>query len=64
MRGLPGGLAHGWRVYGRAVIRPEVSVVVATRNRWPLLARCALPSVHAQEDVDLELIVVDDGALG
>lgn len=44
------------------MIRPEVSVVVATRNRWPLLARCALPSVHAQEDVDLELVVVDDGS--
>ena len=36
--------------------------MVATRNRWPLLARCALPSVHAQEAVDLELVVVDDGS--
>ncbi len=42
--------------------RPEITVVVPTRNRWPLLSRCALPAVRAQEDVDLELIMVDDGS--
>jgi glycosyltransferase involved in cell wall biosynthesis len=41
---------------------PEITVIVPTRNRWPLLSRCALPSVRAQEDVDLELVVVDDGS--
>lgn len=41
---------------------PEVTVVIPTRNRWHLLSRCALPSVRAQEDVELELVVVDDGS--
>jgi glycosyltransferase involved in cell wall biosynthesis len=41
---------------------PEVSVVIPTRNRWPLLSRRALPSALAQEDVDQEVIVVDDGS--
>ncbi len=41
--------------------RPLVSVVVATRNRRPLLAR-ALRSVLAQQGVDLQVIVVDDGS--
>lgn len=39
---------------------PLVSVVIPTRDRWPMLVeavRCAL----AQEDVDVEVIVVDDG---
>lgn len=40
---------------------PQVSVVVPTRNRAPMLRR-ALRSVLAQEDVDLELLVVDDGS--
>jgi len=43
------------------VAEPEVSVVIPTRNRWPHLTR-ALRSVLAQEDVDLEVIVVDDGS--
>jgi len=38
-----------------------VSVVIPTRNRWPLLSR-ALASVLGQEDVDLEVIVVDEGS--
>jgi glycosyltransferase involved in cell wall biosynthesis len=41
---------------------PNVSVVIATRNRWPLLAANALPSALGQQDVELELIVVDDGS--
>lgn len=41
---------------------PEVSVVIPTRNRWPLLSAHALPSALAQEDVDLEVVVVDDAS--
>lgn len=41
---------------------PEVSVVIPTRSRWDLLARAALPSALAQEDVGHEVIVVDDGS--
>jgi glycosyltransferase involved in cell wall biosynthesis len=39
-----------------------VSVVIPTRDRWPLLSTHALPSALGQEDVDLEVIVVDDGS--
>ena len=41
---------------------PEVSIVIATRNRWPLLSTHALPSALAQEDVDLEVVIVDDAS--
>jgi glycosyltransferase involved in cell wall biosynthesis len=41
---------------------PEVSVVIPTRNRWPMLSTHALPSALAQEDVDLEIVVVDDAS--
>lgn len=40
---------------------PEVSVVIPTRDRWPLL-EVAVRSVLAQRDVELEVIVVDDGS--
>lgn len=40
---------------------PEVTVVIPTRDRWPLLER-ALASVLAQRTVDLEAIVVNDGS--
>jgi glycosyltransferase involved in cell wall biosynthesis len=40
---------------------PEVTVVVPTHNRHTLL-RTTLRSVLAQRDVDLEIIVVDDGS--
>jgi len=40
---------------------PVVTVVIPTRDRWPLLQR-ALASTLAQEDVDLEVIVVNDGS--
>jgi glycosyltransferase involved in cell wall biosynthesis len=40
---------------------PEVTVVIPTRNRAPLLAG-ALSSALAQEEVDIEVIVVDDGS--
>ncbi|HYH62914.1 MAG TPA: glycosyltransferase family 2 protein, partial [Solirubrobacterales bacterium] len=41
--------------------RPAVSVVVPTRDRWSLL-EVTLTSVLAQRDVDLEVVVVDDGS--
>jgi glycosyltransferase involved in cell wall biosynthesis len=42
--------------------RPEVSVVIPTRDRWDLLSQHGLLSALSQEDVDLEVIVVDDGS--
>ena len=41
---------------------PEVSVIIPTRNRWPLLSTHALPSALAQEDVAFEVVVVDDAS--
>jgi glycosyltransferase involved in cell wall biosynthesis len=41
---------------------PEVSIVIPTRNRWPILSTHALPSALAQERVDVEIIVVDDAS--
>jgi glycosyltransferase involved in cell wall biosynthesis len=41
---------------------PAVSVVIPTRDRWPLLARTALAAVLRQDGVDLEVVVVDDGS--
>jgi glycosyltransferase involved in cell wall biosynthesis len=41
---------------------PEVSVIIATRNRWPMLSSNALPSALGQEDVELEVVVVDDAS--
>ena len=41
---------------------PEVSVVIPTRDRWSLLSRHALPSALGQQDVDIEVVVVDDGS--
>jgi glycosyltransferase involved in cell wall biosynthesis len=40
---------------------PEVSVVIPTRSRWPLLS-LSLSGALRQEDVDHEVIVVDDGS--
>jgi glycosyltransferase involved in cell wall biosynthesis len=41
---------------------PEVSVIIPTRNRWAMFSRAALPTALAQRDVDLEVVVVDDGS--
>jgi glycosyltransferase involved in cell wall biosynthesis len=41
---------------------PEVSVIIPTRNRWPMLSSNALPSALAQQDVELEIVVVDDAS--
>jgi glycosyltransferase involved in cell wall biosynthesis len=41
--------------------RPEVSIVIPTRDRSGLLAK-TLRSALAQRDVDLEVIIVDDGS--
>ena len=42
--------------------KPEASIVIPTHNRWQLLRTNALPSALEQEDVELEVIVVDDGS--
>ena len=42
--------------------RPDVSIVVPTRDRWRLLAATALPSALGQEGVDVEVLVVDDAS--
>ena len=40
----------------------EATVVIPTHDRWPLLSRRALPSALAQEDVELEVVVVDEAS--
>jgi glycosyltransferase involved in cell wall biosynthesis len=40
----------------------EVTVVIPTRDRWPVLARASLAAALLQEDVELEILVVDDGS--
>jgi glycosyltransferase involved in cell wall biosynthesis len=40
---------------------PRVTVAIPTRDRWSLLAR-ALRTALAQEGVELEVVVVDDGS--
>jgi glycosyltransferase involved in cell wall biosynthesis len=42
-------------------MKPLVSVIVPTYNRWPMIAE-AVESVRAQSFRDFELIVVDDGS--
>lgn len=42
--------------------RPEVTVIIPTRNRWRFLCANSLPSALQQEDVELEVIVVDDAS--
>jgi glycosyltransferase involved in cell wall biosynthesis len=41
---------------------PEATVVIPTRNRWSMLSGRALPSALAQEDVELEVVVVDEAS--
>lgn len=41
---------------------PQISVVIPTCDRWPLLVARALPAALEQEGVDHEVIVVDDGS--
>jgi glycosyltransferase involved in cell wall biosynthesis len=43
-------------------VPPDVSVVIPTRDRWSLLSSNSLPSALAQEHVEVEVIVVDDGS--
>jgi glycosyltransferase involved in cell wall biosynthesis len=40
---------------------PEVTVIIPTKDRWAILSR-ALRSALAQADVELEVVVVDDGS--
>jgi glycosyltransferase involved in cell wall biosynthesis len=55
------GVRHASGV-ARARAAPQVSVVIPTLNRWPLLERRALPSALAQANVEFEVVVVDDGS--
>jgi GT2 family glycosyltransferase len=41
---------------------PDVTVVIPTHNRWPLLNAHGLQSALAQEGVAFEVVVVDDGS--
>jgi glycosyltransferase involved in cell wall biosynthesis len=41
---------------------PDVTVVIPTLNRWQLLSTGALRSALDQEDVEVEVVVVDDGS--
>jgi glycosyltransferase involved in cell wall biosynthesis len=41
---------------------PTVSVVIPTRNRAERLTTHALPAARSQRDVDVEVVVVDDGS--
>src|SRR5213079_1378023 len=41
---------------------PDVSVIIPTRDRWELLSSLSLPSARGQQDLDLEVLVVDDGS--
>lgn len=43
------------------IVHPDVTVVIPTRNRWSRLS-VALTVALCQEDVDVEVIVVDDGS--
>jgi glycosyltransferase involved in cell wall biosynthesis len=43
------------------VARPQVTVVIPTRDRWTFL-QTTLTSVLRQEEVDFEVVVVDDGS--
>jgi glycosyltransferase involved in cell wall biosynthesis len=45
-----------------ALSGPEVTVVIATRDRWEHLRDAGLPSALGQQGVELELVVVDDGS--
>lgn len=41
---------------------PEATVVIPTHDRWDLLSTAALPSALGQKEIDLEVVVVDDGS--
>lgn len=41
---------------------PEVTIIIPTRDRWSKLSSCGLRSALCQIDVDLEVVVVDDGS--
>ena len=45
----------------RRTTAPDVTVVIPTRDRWDLL-RTTLRSALEQRDVDLEVVIVDDGS--
>lgn len=40
----------------------HVTVVIPTRDRWPVACRAALASAGGQEGVEVDVVVVDDGS--
>ena len=57
---LPGTLRVRWPVPRPT---PPVSVIVPTRDRAALLARCAEGVLHRTDYSDLELLIVDNGSV-
>jgi len=43
-------------------VRPEVTIVIPTKDRWETVRGTALAASSRQEDVELEIVVVDDGS--
>src|SRR6266404_1015715 len=60
-RGLRGGHVRHLRRRGGGGMSPRVSIIVPTYNRAHVLGE-SLASVLAERDVDLEVVVVDDGS--
>src|SRR5438128_1181156 len=60
-RGFRGGHVRRLRRRGGGGMSPRVSVIVPTYNRAHVLGE-SLASVLAERDVDLEVVVVDDGS--
>src|SRR5439155_177200 len=60
-RGLRSGHVRRLRRRGGGGMSPRVSVIVPTYNRAHVLGE-SLASVLAERDVDLEVVVVDDGS--
>jgi glycosyltransferase involved in cell wall biosynthesis len=58
---LVGWMAPKHRVSTYSRSMPEVTVVVPTHDRWKML-RTTLTSILEQRDIDLEIVVVDDGS--
>lgn len=57
-----GPVAGTWRVRRRTATRPRVSVIVPFRDSTRLLRACADSVQAAAGDVDLELVLVDNGS--
>lgn len=49
-------------LYGGANHPLEATVVIPTRDRWAIFSGAALPAALGQENINLEVVVVDDGS--